>query len=44
MDEKVEKSCWGVTAWAVAGFACIITVVYLMGINNAAEVAAALPH
>lgn len=31
MDENVQKSCWGTTAWAVFGFACIMVVVYLLG-------------
>ena len=31
MDETVQKSCWGLTAKAVLGFACIIFVAWLIG-------------
>jgi len=31
MDETVQKSCWGVTAKAVIGFAFIILVAWLIG-------------
>lgn len=44
MDEKIQKSCWGITAWAVIGFACIMVVVYLTGMNDVARVTAALPR
>ena len=44
MDENIQKSCWGTTAWAVAGFAFVMVVVYLTGLNDAAEVTAALPR
>lgn len=30
MDETVQKSCWGLTAKAVLGFACIIFVAWLI--------------
>lgn len=44
MDEKIQRSCWGTAAWAVIGFACIMTVVYLTGIHDASQIAAALPR
>ncbi|WP_223479305.1 hypothetical protein [Oricola indica] len=44
MDENVQKSCWGTTAWAVAGFACFMVIVYLIGMNDVAEVAASFPR
>jgi len=44
MEENVQKSCWGTTAWAVAGFACIMVVVYLLGMNDVSEVSAILPR
>jgi hypothetical protein len=31
MGEHVQKSCWGVTAKAVMGFAAIILVTWLVG-------------
>lgn len=31
MDETVQKSCWGVTAKAVLGFACVILIAWLIG-------------
>lgn len=31
MDETVQKSCWGLTAKAVLGFALIIFVAWLIG-------------
>ncbi|MEX0343574.1 MAG: hypothetical protein AB3N20_01540 [Rhizobiaceae bacterium] len=31
MDDSVQKSCWGVTAWAVIGFAAIIGFALLFG-------------
>ena len=31
MEDSVQKSCWGVTAKAVIGFACIILVAWLVG-------------
>lgn len=42
MDERVQKSCWGVTAWAMAGFALIVVVMLLAGVGaeNASVVAA----
>lgn len=42
MDEHVQKPSWGLTAWAVAGFACVMVVVYLTGMNEVAEVASAV--
>lgn len=42
MDESVQKSCWGVTAKAVIGLACIILVAWLItGSESGAVVAAA---
>lgn len=40
MDNSVEKSCWGVTAKAVAGFACIILLAWLIGGSETAAVVA----
>ena len=31
MEETVQKSCWGVTARAVIGFAGVLALVYLFG-------------
>ncbi len=31
MDDGVQKSCWGVTAKAVLGFAGILLLAWLMG-------------
>ena len=44
MDERVQKSCWGTTAWAVVAFACVMVVVYLTGMSGGAEIASALPQ
>ena len=41
MDESVQKSCWGVTAWAVIGFAAIIGFALLFGDVETAAVLAA---
>ena len=41
MDESVQKSCWGVAAKAVAGFAIIILVAWLVGGAETATVAVA---
>jgi hypothetical protein len=41
MDESVQKSCWGVAAKAVAGFAFIILLAWLMGGGESAAVIAA---
>lgn len=41
MDEGVQKSCWGVTAWAVVGFAGIIVLALLLGDVETAAVLAA---
>lgn len=42
MEDSVQKSCWGVTAKAVIGFACIILVVWLVaGVESGATVATA---
>jgi hypothetical protein len=41
MDDSVKKSCWGVTAWAVAGFAGMIVLVLLLGGTETAAVVAA---
>ncbi|WP_280950003.1 hypothetical protein [Zhengella mangrovi] len=41
MDETVQKSCWGVTAWAVAAFAGVILLAWLFsGAETVAVVAA----
>ncbi len=32
MDETVQKSCWGVTLWAVIGLATIILMAYLFSV------------
>ena len=41
MDETVQKSCWGVTAWAVAAFAGVILLAWLFGGAETAAVVAA---
>ena len=41
MDDSVQKSCWGVAAKAVAGFAFIILIAWLVsGVETAAVVVA----
>ena len=41
MDDDCQKSCWGLTAKAVFGFACIILLAWLVGGNETAAVLAA---
>ena len=41
MDDSVQKSCWGVAAKAVAGFAFIILIAWLVAGVETATVAAA---
>ncbi len=41
MDDGVHKSCWGVTAKAVVGFASIILIAWLIGGADTATVIAA---
>ncbi|WP_281349445.1 hypothetical protein [Nitratireductor arenosus] len=41
MDDSVQKSCWGVTAKAIAGFAFIILVAWLVGGAETAVIATA---
>ncbi len=41
MDDIVQKSCWGVAAKAVAGFAFIILLAWLIGGAETAAVVAA---
>ena len=43
MDDGIQKSCWGTTAWAVAAFAGVMAVIYLTGTSGGAEVATILP-
>ena len=31
MDNTIQKSCWGVTVRAVAGFAGVLVLAYLFG-------------
>jgi hypothetical protein len=40
MDDSVQKSCWGVTAKAVIGFAGIILVAWLIGGGESAAILA----
>ena len=40
MDETVQKSCWGVTAKAVIGFAGIMLLTWLFGGPDAAVMVA----
>jgi hypothetical protein len=40
MEETVQKSCWGLTAKAVIGFAGVILLVWLVG--GGSETAAVL--
>lgn len=40
MDESVQKSCWGVTAKAVIGFAGIMMLAWLFGGPEVAMVVA----
>ena len=40
MDDSVQKSCWGVTAKAVIGFAAIFLLAWLVGAAEAATVVA----
>jgi hypothetical protein len=39
MDDSVQKSCWGVTAKAIAGFAFVILVAWLIGGAETAVIA-----
>lgn len=40
MDDNVQKSCWGVTAKAVVGFAGLILLAWLVrGVDTAAVLA-----
>jgi hypothetical protein len=41
MDHHIQKSCWGTTAWAVAGFAFVMVVIYLTGMAGTADIVAA---
>jgi len=41
MDDSVQRSCWGVTAKAVIGFAAILLVAWLIAGQETAMVAAA---
>lgn len=41
MDESVQKSCWGVTAKAVIGLACIILLTWLFAGSGSIGVIAA---
>jgi hypothetical protein len=41
MDDRVQKSCWGVAAWAIAGFGSIIILAMLFGGTETAAVLAA---
>ncbi len=38
MDEPIQKSCWGVTAKAVLGFAGILLLTWLIGGGETAAV------
>jgi len=40
LDENIQKSCWGVTAKALIGFACVILIAWLVSGNTVAVVAA----
>ncbi len=31
MDDYVNKSCWGITAWAVAAFGAIMLIAMMFG-------------
>jgi hypothetical protein len=41
MEDSVQKSCWGVTAKAVIGFAGIILLAWLVGAADTVAVVAA---
>ncbi|MCQ8782479.1 hypothetical protein [Mangrovibrevibacter kandeliae] len=41
MDDSVQKSCWGVAALTVAGFAVVLALVLLFGSNEPVTVAIA---
>ncbi len=41
MEDSVQKSCWGVTAKAVIGFAGIILLAWLVGGADTAAIVAA---
>jgi hypothetical protein len=41
MDDQVQKSCWGVTAWAVAGFALVLFVAMVAGGGETVALASA---
>jgi hypothetical protein len=41
MNDSVRKSCWGITAWAVAGFSGILLLAIMFGASEVATVVAA---
>lgn len=41
MDDGARKSCWGVTAWAVIGFAGVMAAMLLFGGGETTAVLAA---
>lgn len=41
MDDSVQKSCWGVTAWTVAIFSAILFVGFLFAGGETIAIAAA---
>lgn len=41
MDEKIERSCWGVTAKAVIGVAALLLLAWLVGAAETGTVIAA---
>lgn len=40
MDDSVQKSCWGITAWAVVGFGCVVVLALMFGASDVATVVA----
>ncbi|MEX6506656.1 hypothetical protein [Jiella sp. M17.18] len=41
MDDSVQKSCWGVTVWAVAIFSALLVLGFLFGGPDTVAVAVA---
>lgn len=41
MDDSVQKSCWGITAWAVVAFGCVLALALMFGASETTNVIAA---
>ncbi len=41
MDDYANKSCWGITAWAVAAFGAVMLIAMMFGSNEIGTIVAA---